>query len=79
MVARLSSEDLPNVFTEMNVNSFGGARSYLTLVYLINVSEDTEREAVRLVTVTMKDMNITRVEEGFFQRVTDRIRRVFTW
>ena len=52
--------------------------AYLTLVYLMNIPEDERREAVRLAATIMKDMNITRVEEGFFQRGIARIRRIFT-
>ena len=49
MAKRLSSEELLSVFAEMNVNSFGRAMAYLTLVYLVNIPEDVKREAVRLV------------------------------
>ena len=78
IAARLNPEDLSNVFMEMGVNSFGRAMAYLTLVYLMDISEDARREAVRLSVTIMKDMNITEVEEGVFQRLIDRVRRVFT-
>ena len=77
IAVRLNPEDLPRVFTEMNVNSFGRAMAYLTLVYLMDISEDAEREAVRLVAVILKDMNITRGEGGFFLRMLLRVRRMF--
>ena len=41
MAVRLNPEDLLNVFTEMNVNSFGRFMAYLTLVYIMNIPEDT--------------------------------------
>ena len=46
MAVRLNPEDLSNVFTEMNVNSFGRLMAYLTLVYIMDISEDTRRKAV---------------------------------
>ena len=69
---RLDSDGLLNVFGEMNVNSFGRAIAYLTLVYLMDIPEDVKREAVRLVDPVLRDIGITRVEEGFF-------RRMFLW
>ena len=39
--------------------------AYLTLVYLMNIPEDTKREAVRLVAPALRDVDATRVEEGF--------------
>ena len=77
IVARLNPEDLLNVFTEMNVNNFGRAMAYLTFIYLLDIPEDAERKAIRLVATIMKDMKITRLEEGFFQRLFLRIRRLF--
>ena len=77
IAVRLNPEDLPNVFTETNVNNFGRAMAYLTLIYLLDIPEDARRKAVRLVTMVLKDMKITRLEEGFFQRLFLRIRRLF--
>ena len=77
IAARVNSEDLSVVFTEMNVNNCGRVMAYLTLIYLLDIPEDVRREAVRLVATIMKDMDITRVEEGFFQRLFLRIRRLF--
>ena len=78
IAARLNPKDLSNVFLEMDVNNFGRAMTYLTLIYLImDIPEDARREAVRLVAMVLKDMNITRPEEGFFQRLFLRIRRLF--
>ena len=43
MAERLDSDGLLNVFGEMNVNSFGRAMAYLTLVYLMDIPEDVKR------------------------------------
>ena len=65
MAERLSSEELLGVFAEMSVNSFGRAMAYYTLVYLMNIPEDVKREAVRLVAPVLRNVDVTRVEEGF--------------
>ena len=72
MGERLNSDGLLNVFGEMNVNSSGRAMAYLTLVYLMDIPEDVKREAVCLVAPVLRDVGITRAEEGFF-------RRMFSW
>ena len=72
MAERLDSDGLLNVFGEMDVNSFGRAMAYLTLIYLMDIPEDVKREAVRLVAPVLRDVGVTRVEEGFF-------RRMFSW
>ena len=77
MAERLSPEELVSVFAKMNVNSFGRAMAYLTLVYLMNIPEDAKRKAVRLVATVLRDVNVTRVEESFFQRMLSGIRRMF--
>ena len=69
---RLDSDGLLNVFGEMNVNSFGRAMAYLTLIYFMDIPEDVKREAVHLVVPVLRDVGVTRVEEGFF-------RRMFSW
>ena len=46
MAERLGPDGLLDVFAEMNVNSFGRAMAYLTLVYLMDIPEDVKREAV---------------------------------
>ena len=76
MAERLGPDGLLNVFGKMNVNSFGRAMAYLTLVYLLNIPEDTKREAVRLVAPVLKNVGATRVEEGFFRRMFSWIRCV---
>ena len=70
MAERLGPEELLGVFAKMNVNSFGRAMAYLTLVYLVNIPEDVKREAVHLVAP------VTRVKEGFFRRMFSWIRCV---
>ena len=72
MTERLGSDGLLNVFGELNVNSSGRAMAYLTLVYLMDIPEDVKREAVCLVAPVLRDVGVTRVEEGFF-------RRMFSW
>ena len=42
MAERLGPDGLLNVFGEMNVNSFGRATAYLTLVYLMDIPEDVK-------------------------------------
>ena len=69
---RLGPEGLLDVFGEMNVNSFGRAMAYLTLIYLMDIPEDVKREAVCLVAPVLREVGVTRVEEGFF-------RRMFSW
>ena len=64
-------------FAKMNVNSFGRAMAYLTLVYLMNIYEDTKCEAVRLVAPVLRNMDLARVEESFFRRMFSWIRHVF--
>ena len=77
MAERLSPEELVSVFAEINVNSFGRAVAYMTLVYLMNIPEDAKREAARLSVAILREVNVTRVEESFFQRMLSGIRRVF--
>ena len=44
MADHLGPEKLLGVFAETNVNSFGRAMAYLTLVYLMDIPEDVKRE-----------------------------------
>ena len=76
MAERLGPDGLLNVFGEMNVNSFGRATAYLTLVYLMDIPEDVKREAVRLVAPVLRNIGVARVEEGFFRRMFSWIRCV---
>ena len=76
MAERLDSDGLLNVFGEINVNNFGRAMAYLTLIYLMDIPEDVKREAVRLVAPVLRDVGVTRVEEGFFRRMFSWIRCV---
>ena len=74
MVARLRPDELSDIFLKMNVNNLGRAMAYLALVYRMNSSEEEGaiREAVRLVAPVLRNVGVTRVEEGFF-------RRMFSW
>ena len=76
MAERLGPEELLSVFAEMNVNGFGRAMAYLTLVYLMDIPEDVKPKAVRLVAPVLRDVGVTRVEEGFFRRMFSWIRCV---
>ena len=76
MAERLGPQELLSVFAEMNVNSFGRAMAYLTLVYLMDIPEDVKRKAVRLVAPVLRNIVVTRVEEGFFRRMFSWIRCV---
>ena len=68
MANRLNSDELLNVFNEMNVNSFGLVVAYLALVYRMNISEeDVVREAVRLVVLILRDT--ARVGGSFKRRI----------
>ena len=67
---RLTREELLlDVFHEMNVNNFGRAMSYLTLVYRIShiSKEDTVRQAVRLAAPVLR--NTGRIEGGFIREL----------
>ena len=75
MVARINPDELLDVFHKMNVNNFGRAVAYLTLVYLMNIPEDATREAVRLVAAILRNVDVTRVVEGFFRRMFSWIKR----
>ena len=69
-VDRLTREELLlDVFHEMNVNNFGRAMSYLTLVYRMShiSKEDTVRQAVRLAAPVIR--NIGRIEGGFIRNL----------
>ena len=69
-VERLTREELIlDVFQEMNVNNFGRAMSYLTLVYRMShiSKEDTVRQAVRLAAPVLR--NTGRIERGFIREL----------
>jgi hypothetical protein len=72
---RVSSDDIPKILDVMNVNNFGRAMAYLTLVYLMTDSEDETRRAVRLVVVPLIgfDINAFRIEENCFRRIIKRM------
>ena len=76
MAELLGPEELLSVFAEMSVNSFGRARAYLTLVYLMDIPEDVKREAVCLVVPVLRNVGVSRVEEGCFRRMFSWIRCV---
>ena len=55
IVTQLNSEELQNVFNEMDVINLGRALAYLALVYRMNIPEENSvREAVRLAVPILK-------------------------
>ena len=44
MATPVEAVHLPDIFNDMNVNSFGPAMAYLTLVYVLKGSENVTRE-----------------------------------
>ena len=62
-------EILLDVFHEMNINNFGRAMSYLTLVYRMShiFKEDEVRQAVRLAVPVIR--NTARIEGGFIREL----------
>ena len=76
-VEHLTREELLlDVFHEMNVNNFGRAMSYLTLVYhMSHISkEDTVRQAVRLAAPVLR--NAGRIEGWFIRGLCWGVQRV---
>ena len=50
LVARLSPDELPDFFYEMNANNFDRAMAYLTLVYRMNIPEEgIKRNSISLI------------------------------
>ena len=72
--------NLPEIFAETKVNSFGRAMAFLTLVYIMKESEDVTRKAVSLVAMVFKEMDLTpfKIEDSFFRRMVSYVRRAFT-
>ena len=81
IAARVEAVDLPDIFNDMNVDNFGRAMAYLTLVYVLKGSENVTREAVRSVATVLKDMDFTafNVEQSFVQKTLSGIRHMFTF
>lgn len=59
MAIRVDADSFHEIFHGINVNSFGRAMAYLTLIYSSNIAEDKMREAVNLVVTVLKDMDLT--------------------
>ena len=72
--------NLPEIFAETKVNSFGRAMAFLTLVYIMKESKDVTRKAVSLVAMVFKEMDLTpfKIEDSFFRRMVSYVRRAFT-
>ena len=64
--------NISKVYTEMNVNNFGHAMAYLTVVHLMDGSEEVTREATRLVIEPLKNCDISsyRIRNQWFVRLT---------
>ncbi len=79
LVTCVNGHDLSYIFDKMNVNNFGRAMTYLTMVYMLKESEDVTREAVRLVVEPLRNMDfaVFRVQESFSQKLFGYIRRIF--
>ncbi len=54
LVTCINGHDSSYIFDKVNVNNFGRAMTYLTMVYMLKESEDVTREAVRLVLDPLK-------------------------
>ena len=80
MATHVEAVDLPDIFNDMNVNNFGRAMAYLTLVYVLKGSENVTREAVRLVATVLKDMDLKpfKIKDSFFKRIVSCVRHAFT-
>ena len=73
------SGDLTTIFNHMNVENFGHAMAYLTLVYLMNEPEDVTRQAVRLVSIPLKRIVFTkfkRKKQSFFCGIISYVKHI---
>ncbi len=71
---------LATLFYEIDVNNFGRAMTYLTLVYMMNGSEEVTRSAVRLVAPVLKTIDFTKfkIHESFFEKMISRLKRMLS-
>lgn len=77
-----NSLDLATIFYEIDVNNFGRAMSYLTLIYLLKDtnSEETTRGAIQLVAIALKtfDFREFKIEESFYSKMLSLAKRVIS-
>ena len=80
VVAGLNSDGILQVFDMMKIENFGRAMAFLTLVYMLEGSEDQIRSSVRLVAPVFKKFGVTpyRIERGFIQRIGQYFRQMIT-
>ena len=72
MAERLDSDGLLNVFLRNECEQFWPSYGLFDTGLFDGIPEDVKREAVRLVAPVLRDVGVTRLEEGFF-------RRMFSW
>ena len=74
----IGPSELLVIFIEMNVSNFGHSMIYLTLVYLMEASEDLTRQAVRLVATPLKNIDFTtfKIEESYFRKIISYVKRM---
>ena len=79
MRRQVNRENISEIFYQIKVVNFGRAMAYLSLVYLMNESEEVTREAVRLVATPMKsfDFSAYKIEDDLFSRLRSFIRCIF--
>ncbi len=80
MVRQVNRENIfREVFFQIKVVNFGHAMAYLSIVYLMNESEEFTREAVRLVDLPMKSFDFLafKIQDDLFHRLRSFIRRIF--
>lgn len=82
LVPRIDPDKLSFVFIQMNVNNFGRAIAYLTLVYVMNdsCSEHVTRRAVQLVAAPLRSFDFTKfkIEESSFRKMISFAQRIFS-
>ena len=80
MTGRVGFNDLEEVFRMMNINNFGRAMTFLTLVYVLHekwpTAPNVTRSAVRMVSESLRGMDFTefKVEAGFLDRLMESLR-----
>ena len=76
----IGPSELLVIFIEMNVSNFGHSMTYLTLVYLIEASEDLTRQSVRLVAAPLKNIDFTafKIEESYFRKIISYVKRMLS-
>ena len=79
MVRQVNRENISEVFSQIKVVNFGRAMAYLSIVYLMNESEEFTREAVRLVALPMKSFDFLafKIQDDLFHRLRSFVRRIF--